>query len=148
MPVAKLRGSSTPDAIKSEEGNDSLDTYVRQAVGKEPFLSFSRTGDSPVQWIQLLHALDQQDLPGWPLLSPLKIQMQKCDKCSREFCSTINYRRHIRVHRRSLNIDKESHKSRDLLGAFWDKLSLDEAKEVVSLKDVTLEAFVLSRNHM
>lgn len=139
MPVAKLRGSSTTDAIKSEEGNDSLDTYVRQAVGKEPFLSFSRTGDSPVQWIQLLHALDQQDLPGWPLLSPLKIQMQKCDKCSREFCSTINYRRHIRVHRRSLNIDKESHKSRDLLGAFWDKLSLDEAKEVVSLKDVTLE---------
>lgn len=60
MPVAKLRGSSTPDAMKSEEGNDSLDTYVRQAVGKEPILSFSRTGDSPVQWIQLLHALDQQ----------------------------------------------------------------------------------------
>ncbi|KAG5558609.1 hypothetical protein RHGRI_008529 [Rhododendron griersonianum] len=163
MPVAKLRGSSTPDAMKSEEGNDSLDTYVRQAVGKEPFLSFSRTGDSPVQWIQLLHALDQQaDLPGWPLLSPLKIQMQKCDKCSREFCSPINYRRHIRVHRRSLNVDKESHKSRDLLGAFWDKvnifpvamsfpykcdahifgfiqLSLDEVKEVMSFKDVTLE---------
>ncbi|XP_058205945.1 uncharacterized protein LOC131319613 isoform X1 [Rhododendron vialii] len=140
MPVAKLRGSSNPDAMKSEEGNDSLDTYVRQAVGKEPFLSFSRTGDSPVQWIQLLHALDQQaDLPGWPLLSPLKIQMQKCDKCSREFCSPINYRRHIRVHRRSLNVDKESHKSRDLLGAFWDKLLLDEVKEVVSFKDVTLE---------
>lgn len=32
--------------------------------------------------------------------------MLKCEKCSREFCSTINYRRHIRVHRRSLNIDK------------------------------------------
>lgn len=62
MTVAKLRGNSTPDAIKSEEGNDSLDTYVRQAVGKEPFLSFSRTGDSPVQWIQLLHALDQQGI--------------------------------------------------------------------------------------
>ena len=48
------------------------------------------------------------DLPGWPLLSPSKVQMQKCDKCSREFCSTINYRRHIRVHRKSLNIDKVS----------------------------------------
>ncbi|KAF5947317.1 hypothetical protein HYC85_013274 [Camellia sinensis] len=113
MPVVKLRPSGTPDAMKSE-GNDSLDTFIKQAIGKEPPLSFSRTGDNPVQWIQLLHALDQQDLPGWPLLSPLKIQMQKCEKCSREFCSPINYRRHSR-------------------------LSLDEVKEIVSLKDVTLE---------
>ncbi|KAG8057799.1 hypothetical protein GUJ93_ZPchr0002g26734 [Zizania palustris] len=37
-----------------------------------------------------------QDLPGWPLFSPLKLQLQKCSKCFREFCSTINYRRHIR----------------------------------------------------
>lgn len=138
MPVVKLRPSGTPDAMKSE-GNDSLDTFIKQAIGKEPPLSFSRTGDNPVQWIQLLHALDQQDLPGWPLLSPLKIQMQKCEKCSREFCSPINYRRHSRVHRRSLNVNKESDKYRDLLGAFWDKLSLDEVKEIVSLKDVTLE---------
>ncbi|KAI8007409.1 hypothetical protein LOK49_LG07G00376 [Camellia lanceoleosa] len=137
MPVVKLRPSGTPDAMKSE-GNDSLDTFIKQAIGKEPPLSFSRTGDNPVQWIQLLHALDQQDLPGWPLLSPLKIQMQKCEKCSREFCSPINYRRHSRVHR-SLNVNKESDKYRDLLGAFWDKLSLDEVKEIVSLKDVTLE---------
>jgi len=46
------------------------------------------------------------DLPGWPLLSPPKVQLQKCDKCSLEFCSTISYRRHTRVHRRSLNIIK------------------------------------------
>ena len=46
------------------------------------------------------------DLPGWPLLSPLKVQLQKCDKCSKEFCSTINYRRHMRLHRRNLNINK------------------------------------------
>ncbi|KAA8533709.1 hypothetical protein F0562_031226 [Nyssa sinensis] len=148
MPVAKLRASTTPDAMKSEEGNNSLNTSIRQAIGKEPFLSpigkdpflsFSRTGDSPVQLMQLFHSLDPQDIPGWPLLSPLKVQMQKCDKCSREFCSPINYRRHIRVHRQSLNVDKESHKNRDLLGAFWDKLSLDESKEIVSFKDVTLE---------
>ncbi|PSR93461.1 Serine/arginine repetitive matrix protein [Actinidia chinensis var. chinensis] len=139
MPVAKLRANSTPDAMKSLEGNDSIDTFIRQAIGKEPFLSYPRTVDPQVQWVQLLQALEQPDLPGWPLLSPLKIQMQKCEKCSREFCSPINYRRHIRVHRRSLNVDKESHKSRDLLGAFWDKISLDEAKEIVSFKDVTLE---------
>lgn len=48
--------------MKSEEGNDSLDTIIRQAIGKEPFLSFSRAGESPVQWIQLLHALDQQGI--------------------------------------------------------------------------------------
>lgn len=46
------------------------------------------------------------DLPGWPLLSPLKIPMQKCDKCNREFFSSINYRRHIRVHHRLRKLDK------------------------------------------
>lgn len=139
MPVAKLKASNATDVVKSEEGNDSLDTFIRQAIGKEPFLSFSRAGDSPVQWIQLLHALDQQDLPGWPLLTPLKVQMQKCDKCAREFCSPINYRRHIRVHHRLKKLDKDSIKNRELLGAFWDKLCVDEAKDIVSFKSVALE---------
>ncbi|KAE8694694.1 putative receptor protein kinase [Hibiscus syriacus] len=125
--------------MKSEEPNDSLDTFIRQAIGKEPLLSFSRAGDSSVQWIQLLHALDQQEIPGWSLLTPLKVQMQKCDKCSREFCSPINYRRHIRVHHRLKKLDKDSSKNRDLLAAFWDKLSEDEAKEVISFTDVVLE---------
>ncbi|XP_044506231.1 uncharacterized protein LOC123225930 isoform X2 [Mangifera indica] len=79
------------------------------------------------------------ELPGWPLLSTMKIQLQKCDKCSRELCSTINYRRHIRVHHRLKKLDKDSAKNRDLLGAFWDKLSVNEAKEVVSFNDVNLE---------
>lgn len=139
MPVAKLKASNVTDVVKAEEGNDSLDTFIKQAIGKEPLLSFSRNGDSSVQWIQLLQALDQQELPGWPLLTPLKVQMQKCDKCSREFCSTINHRRHIRVHHRLKKLDKDSTKNRELLGAFWDKLSLDEAKEIVSFKNVTLE---------
>lgn len=139
MPVAKLSTGGTLDSVKSGDGNDSLDTVVRQTMGKEPHISLSRTGDSPVQWIQLLHALDQQELPGWPLLTPLKVQMEKCEKCAREFCSLVNYRRHIRVHRRSLNFDKESHKIRDMLAAFWDKLSLEDAKDVVSLRDVTLK---------
>lgn len=59
MPIAKLKASNSLDAMKSEEGNDSLDTIIRQ-VAKEPSISFSRAGDSPVPWIQLLHALDQQ----------------------------------------------------------------------------------------
>ncbi|KAK8283837.1 hypothetical protein V6Z12_D08G120700 [Gossypium hirsutum] len=130
---------SYTDVMKSEEPNDSLDTFIRQAIGKEPLLSFSRAGDSSVQWIQLLHALDQQEIPGWPLLTPLKVQMQKCDKCSREFCSPVNYRRHIRVHHRLKKLDKDSAKNRDLLAAFWGKLSEDEAKEVVSFKDAALE---------
>ncbi|XP_020540645.1 uncharacterized protein LOC105648450 isoform X2 [Jatropha curcas] len=65
--------------------------------------------------------------------------MQKCEKCSREFCSSINYRRHIRVHHRLKKLDKDSSKNRDLLGTFWDKLSEDEAKEILSFKDVLLE---------
>ncbi|CAN1267462.1 hypothetical protein LINPERPRIM_LOCUS12832 [Linum perenne] len=159
MPVAKLKASNTTDVMKSEEGNDSLDTFIRQAMGKEPLLSFPRTNDNPVQWIQLLQALDQQDGPGWPLLTPLKVQMQKCDKCSREFCSSINYRRHVRVHHRLKKLDKvsisfetilkdvllvqDTTKNRNLLGAFWEKcilqLSEDEAKEILSFKDVALE---------
>lgn len=44
--------------------------------------------------------------PGWPLLTPLKIQMQKCEKCTREFCSPVNYRRHNRMHRRQRKPEK------------------------------------------
>lgn len=140
MPLPKIKASGAADAMKVDDVNDSLDTFIRHAIGKEPFLSFSRANDSPVQWIQLLHALDQQDLPGWPLLSPLKVQMQKCDKCSREFCSTINYRRHMRLHRRNLNLDKDSTmKNRGLLQAFWDKLCPEEAMDIMSLNDVSLE---------
>lgn len=62
MPVTKLLGTSTPDAMKVDEGTDSLDTFIKQAVGKEPLFSLSRTGDSPVQWIQFLHQLDQQGM--------------------------------------------------------------------------------------
>ncbi|WOL05836.1 hypothetical protein Cni_G14567 [Canna indica] len=79
------------------------------------------------------------DLPGWSLLAPCKVQFQKCEKCSREFCSTINFRRHIRVHRRSLNIDKDFSKNRVLLEAYWDKLRLEEAKDIILLRNVVVE---------
>ncbi|CAK7337318.1 unnamed protein product [Dovyalis caffra] len=132
--------NSITDVMRPEEGNDSsLDTVIKDAIGKQPLLSFSRPNDNPVQWIQLLHALDQPDYPGWPLLTPLKVQMQKCSKCSREFCSSINYRRHLRVHHRLKRLDKDSANNKDSLGAFWDKLSEDKAKEILSFKDVTLE---------
>lgn len=138
MPVAKLSIGATPAAMKADEGNDSFDTLIRQAIGKEPLFSFSRTGDGPVQWFQLLQGLEPQDNSGgWPMLTPPKYQ--KCEKCSREFYSPINYRRHMRLHRRALNFDKESRKYRDLLGAFWDKLSVDEIKKVASLHDVSIK---------
>ena len=60
MPVAKLKASNSPELMKSEEGNDPVDTIFRQAIGKEPILSFSRAGENQVQLFQLLHALDQQ----------------------------------------------------------------------------------------
>ncbi|XP_050224225.1 uncharacterized protein LOC126673938 isoform X2 [Mercurialis annua] len=137
MPVPKLKASHHADVMKLEEGNDALDSVIRQAIGKDSSLSFSRAGNNPVQWFQLLQALDQQQ--GWPLLTPLKVQMQKCDKCSREFCSPINYRRHMRVHHRLKKLDKDTTKNRELLGIFWDKLSDDEAKEILSFQDVALQ---------
>ncbi|KAG9155429.1 hypothetical protein Leryth_009863 [Lithospermum erythrorhizon] len=128
MSVAKPSLSGPPNAMG--DGNDPFDIFIRQAIG---------TDNSSVQWVHLVHPVDQPGLPGWPLLTPLRIQPQTCDKCSREFWSPMNYRRHIRMHRRSLNIDKESHKNRDLLAVFWDKLSLEEAKRVVSFDDISLE---------
>ena len=62
MSVARVKTSNALDGMKVEEGNDSLNTFIRQAIGKEPLLSLPRTGDSPVQWIQLLHALDHQGI--------------------------------------------------------------------------------------
>ncbi|KAL6541567.1 hypothetical protein OROGR_011053 [Orobanche gracilis] len=143
MPAAKLCSTGTLSAMKSEEGNNSLHTFIRQAIGKEHILPSTKTADSqvhrPVQWIQWFNGLDQPDLPYWSIIAPVKVPMQKCEKCSREFCSPVNYRRHIRVHRRSLNVNKECHRNRDLLAAFWDKISLEQAKEVVSFDNVMLK---------
>ncbi|XP_018471471.2 uncharacterized protein LOC108842916 [Raphanus sativus] len=122
--------------VVKQDGNDSLDMLIRRAVGKDPFLTFHRPENSPVQLFQLLHSLER---PGWPLLTPLKIQLHKCEKCDREFCSPVNFRRHKRMHRRSTTPDKYSGKERDALGAFWDKLSVVDAKEILSLKSMMLE---------
>lgn len=59
MPVAKLSIGGTPDAMKDDEVNYSLDTSFRQAMGKENLLPLPRMGESPVQWIQWLHSIDQ-----------------------------------------------------------------------------------------
>ncbi|KAF8675243.1 hypothetical protein HU200_047916 [Digitaria exilis] len=78
-------------------------------------------------------------LPGWPLFSPPKVQLDKCTKCSREFCSSINFRRHTRVHRRTLKVDKDFPKNRDHLATFWDKLTVDDASTILSFSDVIVE---------
>lgn len=62
MPIMKLLGTNTVDAMKVDDGCDSLGTFITQAVGKEPLFSFSRTGDSPMHRIQLLHDMDQQGI--------------------------------------------------------------------------------------
>lgn len=49
-------------------------------------------------------ALCADNAGGWPMLTPVKFQ--KCEKCTWEFYSPINYRRHVRLHRRALNFDK------------------------------------------
>ncbi|CAL5185308.1 unnamed protein product [Lathyrus oleraceus] len=143
MSVAKLKASDTPDVMRTEDG---IETIIRQAIGKEPFFYFPRVSDSPGQLIPFLHAFDPQgvsnvysEYPGWPLLYPLKVPTDKCEKCSQEFCSTLNYRRHLLVHHRFKKIDKDTSKTRELLGAYWDKLSVEEAKEVVPFENVMLE---------
>ncbi|EPS64917.1 hypothetical protein M569_09863, partial [Genlisea aurea] len=118
----------------------SMYTVIQPDMGLESLIQFSGTRDNHVQWIQLLNALDHQpDLPGWPLITPIKVQMLKCQKCSLEFSSPINYRRHVRIHRRSWKVNKEFHNLRGLLAEFWDKCSLEERKQVISFDDVVLK---------
>ncbi|CAJ1952800.1 unnamed protein product [Sphenostylis stenocarpa] len=155
MPSAKLKASSTPDVMKTE---DSIDALIKQTIGKDPFDYFPWVEGSSLPWLRLIHALDPQGVNNsfflreklntfdlltisswWTFLPPMEIQLQKCDKCSRQFCSPINYRRHIRVHHRLKKLDKDFTKTRDLLGAYWDKLSVAELKEVVSFENVMLE---------
>lgn len=45
--------------LVKQDGNDSLDMLIRRAVGKDPFLSFPRPENSPVQLFQLLHTLER-----------------------------------------------------------------------------------------
>ncbi|KAL9237316.1 hypothetical protein vseg_011881 [Gypsophila vaccaria] len=132
MAQAKIE---TANRLKSVDGDASIDTLIRQTIGKEPFY---RTNESSFQLNQLL-CDPSAIMAGWPVYPPMKIQMQKCGKCSREFCSTINYRRHLRLHRRKLNPDKDSAtKYRGLLQSFWDKLSVEEAMEIMSLDEFLL----------
>ncbi|CAK9880512.1 unnamed protein product [Sphagnum jensenii] len=113
-----------------EFGLKSLDMLIRQTIGWEPCMSFTnRPGDKPAA----------QYLPGWPLLSPSKVQLQKCDKCTREFCSPFNHCRHSRMHRRSSHLDKDLSMKRKHIATFWDKLSPEEAQHIVSSKNCELE---------
>ncbi|OIW12521.1 hypothetical protein TanjilG_04685 [Lupinus angustifolius] len=135
MAIGRFTDSGTPHVTETEDIDDSLDNVTR----KDSSLSSPRAGDNPVQWVQFLKTFDEPEPSGRPFLYPGKIQMQKCDKCSLEFCSPINYRRHNRAYHRSKKHDKESKINRDLLGEYWDKLSVEEASEVVSFRNVELE---------
>ncbi|WZZ25802.1 hypothetical protein YC2023_009203 [Brassica napus] len=128
-------GLKSMELVK-QDGNDSLDMLIRRAVGKDPFLTFHRPENSPVQLFQLLNTLER---PGWPLLAPLKIQLHKCDKCTREFCSPVNFRRHKLYLKIVFAWFQYSAKEKDALGAFWDELSVFDAKEILSLKNMMLE---------
>lgn len=60
MPVAQpTAASGTLDVMKTEDGKDSVDTLVKQANGLEPVLYYPRIGESSVQWLQFLQALEQ-----------------------------------------------------------------------------------------
>ena len=60
MPAEKQRAFGTPDVMKAEDGNDSLEPVLRKAIGRDPFLPIPRATDNPVQWLNLIQALDPQ----------------------------------------------------------------------------------------
>lgn len=57
MQVAELEASGTPDVMQPE---DSVDTIIRQAAGREPLLCVPRASENTEHWLQLLHVFDQQ----------------------------------------------------------------------------------------
>lgn len=52
------------NSMVKQDGNDSLDMLIRRAVGKDPFLSFPRPDNNPVQLFQLLHNLERPGMIG------------------------------------------------------------------------------------
>lgn len=97
MSTAKVKAYSSPDAMKSEgklvkpekESQETLESIIHQAIGKEPFLSFPRASDNPVQWIQLLNALDQQGSSKISRNSKAENFMEGTDQ-SLELCDGTN----------------------------------------------------------
>ncbi|KAL6838455.1 hypothetical protein ACP4OV_031700 [Aristida adscensionis] len=125
--------SRRPSHVTHKDGLETARDIVPTSAQIQPL----KIPDAVVALAQA--AAKANDLPGWPLFSPPKVQLDKCAKCSREFCSSINFRRHTRVHRRTLKIDKDFPKNRDHVAAFWDKVPVEEAKTILSLSDVVVE---------
>ncbi|CAM6032401.1 unnamed protein product [Sphagnum compactum] len=110
-----------------------------QGSGDRNLHSLKTVPQAMAAFAQAAAAAKATDLPGWPLLSPSKVQLQKCDKCTREFCSPFNHCRHSRMHRRSSHLDKDLSMKRKHIATFWDKLSPEEAQHIVSSKNCELE---------
>ncbi|CAL9749170.1 unnamed protein product [Musa acuminata subsp. burmannicoides] len=132
MSEAKEDSCSSKDSGSTIKGTKTSSEQMQALKIPEAVLAFAQAAARA-------NGEPEKYLPGWPLFSPAKVQLQKCEKCSREFCSMINYRRHILVHRRTLKIDKDFPRNREYLGAFWDKLSSDKAEEILSFTNMSIE---------
>ncbi|MCO5550552.1 hypothetical protein L7F22_004039 [Adiantum nelumboides] len=143
-----LKGNKQQESLKLESKTgkssatkDSLDSSVKSGNMFGRGLQTSGDKYPTLKFPEAMVAIAQaaKDLPGWPLMSN-KMQMHKCEKCSQEFCSPLNQRRHMRAtHRRPLNGDKEDlKKKREQIAGFWDKLSPEDASEVLSAKSLSL----------
>lgn len=58
-PSANTEMKSRDQDKSDRKGQESFDKLIRQTIGKDPLLSFSRSGENSVHLINLLHALDQ-----------------------------------------------------------------------------------------
>ncbi|CAM6104441.1 unnamed protein product [Calypogeia fissa] len=143
----KIDSGSDPRDIATEENrgmhinSNDVDGMKDGSTGSAKGISGLRTGAQhslkvPPGVVAFTQSTSKgSDLQGW--LSPSKT---KCEKCAREFCSTLNYRRHVRVHRRSLNPEKEDlSKERSKVAAFWDKLNPEEANNILHCDNMEIE---------
>ncbi|CAM8979475.1 unnamed protein product [Rhodiola kirilowii] len=119
-------------------------------MGSNETPSFEWPSQNPVKLSNILNALYPEELPDFPLLTP--VRQFNCTLCPWKFYSTMNVTRHLHIHDQDWSQngakkrvpfkefwDESSMKKRPSVKEFWDKLSSKAFKDIVSFKDVDLK---------
>ncbi|KAK8537149.1 hypothetical protein V6N13_042095 [Hibiscus sabdariffa] len=88
------------NVMKPKDPNNSLDTFIGHKALEKNF-PFPSQGPGTVRFNGVncsMPLINKALVNYYSYRYPRKVQTPKCDKCSPEFCSPLNYRRHMRVH--------------------------------------------------
>lgn len=69
-------------------------------------------------------------------------KVYKCSKCLEEFCTEINYERHLEAHVPTSKAALNRSWNKDAFAKYWDQISDEDAYSILSDGDQTVEVFV------